>query len=104
MLMLDIAINPCDYIGREEVRRQFEDETWMDEISAPASQVGFLGQQLLVLATDIRELRKEIAAMRAPDYKLYISWVGLVIVGGAALWTLAIQPIQTTQKQAEMTF
>jgi hypothetical protein len=71
---------------------------------ANLTEGGLLRQQLLNLATDIRELRKEVSEMRTPTHTVYIQWLGLVIVGGSALWALAIQPLKDTQRQAELTF
>ena len=59
-----------------------------------------LSQQIANLATDIRDLRKEISTMREPNHQTYIAALGLLIVGGGALWTLAISPLRDAQRDA----
>ncbi len=103
--MLDLVDRTCDYTPIAKVSHlEGVGTAWMDEFASPTARSDFLGQQLLNMAEDIREMRKEIAAIRAPSHSVYIQWIGLVIVGGAALWALAIRPMTEAQDKAGATF
>ena len=68
------------------------------------SILSLLLKQIANLAEDIRELRKEISAIRQPQYQVYLTAIGLMIAGCSALWGLAIYPLHDAMVKADDTY